>query len=241
MFSYTVIYTEFKFPKDTMYPSIACKLDEDSCSYPLRGTSIITGMDYVVAKNLGCEFRIKDIYHIPFKWIKEVKGNKKVLKLRKAPFKDCIKEIQGLRRKYEKDSFENLMYKEIGNSLYGLVVRGINNKMKYDVRSGEMKRMEGNDLSNPIIASWITSFIRCVIGELLGKVDKLGGDVVSTTTDGFITDVEGLEEKVLKSTTGKSLMKEYRKIRLDLSGVESCLEVKNRDKDKKEGGVGIVC
>lgn len=57
--------------------------------------------------------------------------------------------------------------------------------MKFYSRTGEMKRMEGNDLSNPLIAGWITSFVRCVIGELLHFVNRSGGTVVSVTTDGF--------------------------------------------------------
>ncbi|GAA4828501.1 hypothetical protein GCM10023220_71610 [Streptomyces ziwulingensis] len=58
-----------------------------------------------------------------------------------------------MRSKHEKGTINNLLYKEIGNSLYGLTVRGINNKLKFDIRSGGMKRMEGDELSNPIIAS----------------------------------------------------------------------------------------
>src|SRR5947209_5813619 len=66
---------------------------------------------------------------------------------------DCIKELQSKRREYEKGTINNALYKEIGNSIYGLVVRGINNKMKFDIKSGKTIRMNSNDLSNPIIAS----------------------------------------------------------------------------------------
>ena len=47
--------------------------------------------------------------------------------------------------------------------MYGLVVQGINEKIKFDAITNDMKRMEGNNLSNPLLASWITYFIRCVI------------------------------------------------------------------------------
>jgi hypothetical protein len=33
------------------------------------------------------------------------------------------------------------------------VARGINEKLKFDIRTQDMKNMEGNDLSNPIMAS----------------------------------------------------------------------------------------
>jgi len=42
--------------------------------------------------------------------------------------------------------------------------------------------MEGNDPSNPILASWITGFIRS--GELY-NISQINGKVISVTTDGF--------------------------------------------------------
>ena len=89
------------------------------------------------------------------------------------------------------------MYKEIGNTIYGMLVRGISNKTKYDIQSASMKRMGGTKFSNPIMASWITAFVRSLLGELLHYVHLLGGKVVSVTTDGFITDIPDLENKVL--------------------------------------------
>src|SRR6185312_2565666 len=42
-----------------------------------------------------------------------------------------------------------------------------------------------------------TAFIRSVIGECLEKISKLKGKVVSATTDGFITNIENLESKLI--------------------------------------------
>jgi hypothetical protein len=53
--------------------------------------------------------------------------------------------------------------------------------------------MESSELSNPIISSWTTAFIRSIIGECLEKISKLKGKVVSVTTDGFITNIGNLE------------------------------------------------
>jgi high-affinity K+ transport system ATPase subunit B len=39
--------------------------------------------------------------------------------------------------------------------------------------------------------------MRSVIGDLLHSVGELGGRVVSVTTDGFITDIMDLEDKVV--------------------------------------------
>lgn len=69
--SFTVIESDFKFPDDTKYPSIPVFLDETATVYPLQGTCIITGIEYVIAKNQGCVFSsIKDIVQIPFGTVK---------------------------------------------------------------------------------------------------------------------------------------------------------------------------
>lgn len=64
-----------------------------------------------------------------------------------------IKMLQLERKKYPKGSIENNLKKDIGNALYGLLVRGMSNKMRFDIKSGKTVRMEANDLSNPILAS----------------------------------------------------------------------------------------
>lgn len=228
--SYTVLNVDFEFKSDTKYPCIPVSIDENTTVYPLSGSAIITGLDYLSASNQGCKIIVRDGYRVPF--VKEDdKDKNKMIK----PFASCIKEIQRLRSLYEKGTIGNLLYKEIGNSLYGLTARGLNDKRKFDIKSKGMKRMIGNDLSNPLIASWITSFIRSVLGELLYYTNKLNGRVVSATTDGFITDVEDLENKILdlqvKENKVRSLLREYRNSRKYLSNNIEGLEVKKFGKD----------
>lgn len=231
--SYTVLNVDFEFKSDTKYPCIPVSIDENTTVYPLSGTAIITGLDYLSASNQGCKILVRDGYRVPF-----VKEDEKYKNKMIKPFASCIKEIQRLRSLYEKGTIGNLLYKEIGNSLYGLTARGLNDKRKFDIKSQGMKRMIGNDLSNPLIASWITSFIRSVIGELLYYTDKLNGKVVSATTDGFITDVEDLENKILdlqikenKSKKARFLLREYRNARNYLSTNIEGLEVKKSGKN----------
>jgi hypothetical protein len=45
------------------------------------------------------------------------------------------------------------MYKEIGYIIYGSIVIGVSYKRKFDIKTGKTLRLEGSDLSNPIIAS----------------------------------------------------------------------------------------
>ena len=91
------------------------------------------------------------------------------------------------------------MYKEIGNSVYGQVAMGLGGKKGFDIGSGGMVLIKGSFLTNPVLASYITGFTRAIIGECLYNIHQLGGRVISATTDGFITDIDDLENKMLNS------------------------------------------
>lgn len=237
IYSYIIIKCAFQFPVGTKYPSIPCYVDETTTAFPLNGSCLLTGSEYVLAKAQNCTFNIHEIYYIPFKPTQK-------------PFLNIISNIQSLRREFPKGSISNLMYKEIGNSIYGTVVKGISDKRKFDIKTGKTLRMESSILSNPLIASWTTAFIRSVVGECLHNISKLGGKVVSVTTDGFITDIENLEEKLnqeeklersldcpeddkfegIKKIRGFILLKEYQNIRNRLSANYQALEIKTQGK-----------
>jgi hypothetical protein len=69
------------------------------------------------------------------------------------PFIDIISELQSERRKHKKGTISNLLFKEMGNSIYGSVVKGMSHKVRLDIKTNKMVRMEAGDLSNPILAS----------------------------------------------------------------------------------------
>ena len=150
IYSYTIIKCNFRFPESVKYPSIPVYVDKTSTVYPLEGEgSVLTGSEYLLAKAQGCEFEIDEIYTIPFFEINESETDSNYL----YPFKEIISEIQSKRREHPKGTISNLMYKEIGNSIYGSVVRGMSDKRKYDNKSGKTVRMRAHFLTNPIIAS----------------------------------------------------------------------------------------
>lgn len=218
--SFTVISGKFEFPKLVKYPSIPVKLNEDITVYPLKGDCVITGIEYVLARNQGCKFQNIKVINTPFG--------------KEYPFKDIIKEVQHMRRQYPSGSILNMLYKEMGNSIYGNTVRGISNKRKFDIKSGHLLRMEPGKLSNPLIAGWITSYIRSILGECLHNIQEMKGNVVSCTTDGFITDIENLEDKIIQlPDRNKFLLNCYRMLRKDLSGNDTSLELKHE-------GIGIT-
>jgi hypothetical protein len=78
---YLIIYTNFKFSNGVKYPSIPCYVDENTTVYPLEGTCLITGPEYLLARNQGCVFDVKTIYFIPP--AEEIKGGRKKEKFKK--------------------------------------------------------------------------------------------------------------------------------------------------------------
>jgi hypothetical protein len=148
LFSYIIIKTTFKFKKNTKFPSVPNFIDETTTVYPLDGVEevLLTGPEYLLAKNQGCEFKISEIYYIPFEKDKEEN-------LINLPFKPEIKVLQSKRKEHRKGTINNSLFKEMYNSVYGAVVRGMSDKRKFDIKTGKTLRMEGTFLSNPILAS----------------------------------------------------------------------------------------
>ena len=144
LYSYLIIAADFEFPPSTKYPSIPCYVDENCTVYPLTGSCVLTGAEYLLAKRQGCKFQFDVIHYTPF-----LTSDYKDFK----PFARVINLVQEQRREHPKGSISNLMYKEIGNSIYGSVVRGLGDKRKFDIKSKGMIRMVGDDLTNPLIAS----------------------------------------------------------------------------------------
>jgi hypothetical protein len=148
--NFVIVDVQFTFPKSVKYPSIPCYLDESTTIYPTSGESVISGIEYMLAKNQGCTFnKIKEAFIIPFERVKEDKD----FEIVNHPFKVIVTDLLAKRKKYPKGTLGNLMEKEKVNSIYGNIVRGISNKKKFDIKTGRTLRMEGSVLSNPIIAS----------------------------------------------------------------------------------------
>lgn len=224
--SYYYISGTFKFDDNVKYPCIAADLPKVGPGplisiYPKSGSCAITGCEYLLAKKMNCNFTISEVIKIPTKNEKEKEGTK--------PFKRIMEVLQAERRKHPKGSLLNVLYKLFGNGGYGILCRGFSDKRSFDIESGSTKRMPANDISNIILGGQTTALARCVIGECLHNIHVLGGAVVSATTDGFITDIDNLEERILKSDKAgisRTFLELYRETRKMLSGDSSALELK---------------
>lgn len=229
LFNYIVVDVDFKFPNSVKYPCIPTRVDDSVDIYPREGRSTITGSEYLVAKSMGCRLSVRSGVMVPFSGV----GKSGIDYL--CPFRDIVKDLQYKRTQYPKKTFFNYLYKEIGNSIYGQIAMGISGRKTFDVKTKSHIKVLGGVLSNPILASYITGFTRALIGECLHNIQSLDGKVISVTTDGFITDVEDLENKILSlKNTNKNCLLLYREIRRFLTTFKNSesydergLEIKN--------------
>lgn len=65
LFSYMILEVEFEFKPYTKYPCLPVK-SGDLEIYPLKGSTIITGPEYLVAKKMDCKMYVTDGVMIPF-------------------------------------------------------------------------------------------------------------------------------------------------------------------------------
>jgi hypothetical protein len=62
------------------------------------------------------------------------------------PFHGILKDIQTLIRQFTKGHINNMMYKEIGNGIYGNVCKGISNKMNFYSLTKQSSRVTATTL-----------------------------------------------------------------------------------------------
>ena len=65
--SFVIYKVTFQFPPDTKYPSIPVYIDKTTTVYPLEGTALLTGVEYILAHRQGCDLKVAYAVVIPFK------------------------------------------------------------------------------------------------------------------------------------------------------------------------------
>lgn len=151
------------------------------------------------------------------------KGNLKVKT--NSSFHLIIKTLVNERLKYPKGSYMNQLYKFIANSGIGQMARGLSQKQVFDTETCKTKRVEPGELISPLYAGWITSYIRCTLGEIMNNQGN--SKIFSCTTDGFLTTVKDMEKFIPSKDDIFSY--NYYITRESLTGKGELLELKHFD------------
>jgi hypothetical protein len=203
------LWVDFKFPDSTRYPTLPVR-SNNGLIFPLEGTSYCSSPEIIVAKQLGCKIKIRKGVIVP---------TNPDIKIFGEFIKDCLEK----RKQAGSKTFEGLFWKEISNSTYGKTAQGLRQKRVYDMRDRETKLLPPSKITNPCFASYITSYVRAVIGEIMNAIpaNKM---VFSCTTDGFITNASESEIPRLSATFLSTI---YKQAREELTGDSTILEIKH--------------
>ncbi len=165
-------WVEFEFP-DIAYPSLAVR-SEKGLIFPLTGETHCTGHELEVAYNQGAKIKVKQGFVIPWKNDTRI-------------FEGYMSWIRENRKKLVKGSFDERLFKELANTVYGRFSQALRPKTSFDIQAGYSKQMPPSTLTNPYFAAYTTGLARALMGEMLAGIPK-NRVVVSTTTDGILTN-----------------------------------------------------
>jgi len=201
---------EFEFPKSIRFPTMPVRT-ENGIIFPRKGRTNCGAPELFLAKSLGAKLTL-------------VRAIKVDMDPSKPIFCDFIRQSINERSKHQKGTFDNYFWKEVGNSTYGKTAQGLREKRVYDLRSDDMAPLPPSKLTQPFFASFITSYTRAVLGEMLNSFPE-DVTVFSVTTDGFLTTATKQHiEKALKLPLATS----FCKARYELVGDDEAIEVKHQ-------------
>lgn len=162
-------------PENVRYPVFPMEGSGQNLLFPRYGMSYCTAAEIEVALNLGYDIEILHGVIIP--WLDETRCFA-------TPF---VTGIRDERAKYPKGSFDNEYIKLVGNGLTGKLGQGLREKRVFD--AGEMKsvELEESSITSEILFSSTTGNIRALMAELMNSIPP-HCQIVSCTTDGFLTD-----------------------------------------------------
>jgi len=125
--------------------------------FPLEGRSHCSAPEIVAALELGADITIRHGVVVP------TDHNLRI-------FGDFIQDCLAKRFQYPKKSLDALFWKEISNSTYGKTAQGLRKKRVFDMREDETRPLPPSKITNPFFASYITSFVRAVLGEIVNSL-----------------------------------------------------------------------
>jgi len=210
----------FNFPNRLLRPTLPVVGDDQrGLIYPQYGTTYATSPEIATALYLGADIEILHGVVIP-----------RVLQMEPVrPFESVLSELNNRRRQHPDGSFENALYKQLGNSLYGKTCQGIKGKKAYNPQTDKHDEIGPSEVTNVFIASYVTGLIRALLSELIAGIPPQY-PIISATTDSIITNCP-MEEIPLDGPVAQHLTRVRRRLaRLDLSArtTTDLLEVKSR-------------
>lgn len=193
---------EFKFPDDTLYPTLPVSHPAYGLVFPLRGECVATAIEIVTARSVGAEINALCSVEMPVQY-----GDEPGLPRR--PFFKHLKDLTKARDDYKKQIKEKKLpaavimkarvmeqlTKEYSNSFYGKTAQSIRYRRAYGPSTGEMFSLGPSQITEAITGSLTTGLPRAALGAVLVAIERYNQRqknadqqilVASATTDGLL-------------------------------------------------------
>ena len=199
---------DFEFPVSVRFPTLPVRT-ANGIIFPRKGNSKCAAPELYLAKKLGARLTFRKGVHVP-------------TNRQHSVFRDFIKISIEKRMAHPKGTFDNLFWKEVGNSTYGKTAQGLREKRVYNLQNDGMEALPPSKITQPYFASFITLYTRAVLGEILNGFSE-HVHVFSVTTDGFLSNAS--DQDIERATNGE-LFKSFRAARSQLDS-SNPLEIKH--------------
>ncbi|TIX18981.1 MAG: hypothetical protein E5W97_29420 [Mesorhizobium sp.] len=200
---------DFEFPRSVRFPTLPVRT-ANGIIFPRKGRACCAAPELVLARQLGAQLKLRRSVRVP------VEPGVRI-------FSDFINDCITRRKAFEKRTFGDLFWKEVGNSTYGKTAQGLRKKRVYDLRADDMVELPESELTQPFFAAFITSYTRAVLGEVLnGFADAV--QVFSVTTDGFLSNAN--DSDLVRATAGP-IYDSFRLAKLEMGRNDPPMEVKH--------------
>lgn len=146
----------------------------------------VCGPELALALALGARVRVQIGYRL--RVLQHESGPSRSMR---AAMRQMVADRAEAKHVWGKGSLVELMIKVATNSCYGKLAQDVAERTGWNAWVEEMESIGGSSVTSPYHAAMITSLVRAL---LLGMANEV--DLVSVTTDGFITteaDVEGFD------------------------------------------------
>ncbi len=173
-----VAEVEFETPPHIRFPVFGVRT-RHGLIFPKRGTAVATAPEIASAISLGVSVKIK--LGVVIEWDRATR-----------PYEDFVVQMAKLRESFKqdgRDTLESKTVKIITNSLYGKTAQAVHKSTAFDMRTGGSKQLKPSAVTCAPFAAYTTGLVRAAIAEMLNSIPA-HRQVVSVSTDGFLTDAE---------------------------------------------------
>lgn len=190
--------SSFEFPENVLYPCIVVMVNKipvyplkysvsDKCSEKVARVCV-TGPELYLAYKLGAKIHIEEAYILNKLQVIDENDNIVDSKCLSKVVKQFV--VDRTAAKNAKSKICDAILKVMINSMYGKIAQNVIAKTTYSTREDDMVDIGSSTITNPVLATFITAIVRCVLLATQNQLAEKGYSVWSTTTDGFISDAD---------------------------------------------------